>query len=206
MKTRSGLCYHPKPTWKKPQYLDILEDNRWKKCENYYGPDLSNYFLISQVYKDDSVRVMANHDAIIEDLEAIAQTHNYGYDFINVERGKHWSCGWVEFLCLRDDSPEELLKKAVDYMESDCYVYNKVKYDEYMDEFIKDNWDMYSEQFVADVRPILKKLGMTEEEINGQKYKHMFDHCVRQNAEDLSWDEKAISKYFKDTYGTYYFT
>ena len=206
MKTRSGLHYRSKPTWKEQQYLDVLENTRWEKSENYYGPDLSNYFIISQANRDDSVREMANHDAIVEDLEVIAQKHNYGDEFIDAERAKHWACGWVEFLCLRDDAPEELLEKAVDYVEGDFYAYNIRKYGEYLDEYINDNWDIYGEQFSNDVKPMLKKLGMTEEEINGQKFKDMFEYCVQQNTEDWSWDELAIREYFSDVYGTNYFT
>ena len=47
---------------------------------------------------------------------------------------------------------------------------------------------------------------MTEKEINGQKFKDMFEHCVRQNTEDWSWDEGAIREYFSEVYGTNYFT
>lgn len=84
---------------------EALKECIWTKPDDYAGYNPEGEAVIAGRSRDSSLLEESNWDAMKE----IAGDGDYVYDW----RAHHWAVGWVEYLMLKPDAPDEV-KKRVD--------------------------------------------------------------------------------------------
>lgn len=108
-------------------YPNPYDHARWESPENYGGFNPVGDFFIHSVHRDSNCLDRSNHEAITEIMEGM----NKDFDprwikndglvsgderFFYTFRARHWAVGWVEYLMLRQDAPDEMQAKAYDLL------------------------------------------------------------------------------------------
>lgn len=103
--------------------MDAIEHlTRWEHPSDYGGFSPDGDFLILSQHRDSSALDRSNYVCAFEELKRVAAQfpdvpedyddgrEGWVYDF----RAGHWAVGWVEYLLVRSDAPEEVLQAAAD--------------------------------------------------------------------------------------------
>lgn len=116
--------------------LDHLDEMKWEQPDSYGGFSPVGDYLVVTRTRDSSCRENSNYEVAFKCLRTVAEPFGeppegerehiyYGwggegndnqwvYDF----RASHWACGWVEYLLVRADAPDEILAEAAEIFTS----------------------------------------------------------------------------------------
>ena len=108
----------------------------WQQPQSYAGHSpIGDYVLYSR-NRDSSILEDSNYELILDELTTFAEKFNhlrddgeaFAYDF----RTKHWACGWIEYIIIRQDAPAQIIELAesIDSALSDYPVYSDDDYSE----------------------------------------------------------------------------
>ena len=108
----------------------------WEHPQSYAGHSpIGDYVLYSR-NRDSSILENSNYELILDELTTFAEQFDhlrddgeaFAYDF----RTKHWGCGWIEYIIIRQDAPTQIIELAesIDAALSDYPVYSDDDYSE----------------------------------------------------------------------------
>jgi hypothetical protein len=99
--------------------IEHLKDCRWTTPDHYMGFDPVGDFLILSKHRDSDTVERSNFECAQRDLAQVQvkeptpeQTRTQGEGWFYTFRASHFLCGWVEYLLVREDAPEEVLQAA----------------------------------------------------------------------------------------------
>ena len=133
------------------EYLD-----RWKSPISYFGFNPVGDFFVMARTRDSRLLQNMNYDSMLGKLEKFnpkkvvvneeltSGENNYVYDF----RCSHWAEGWVEYICIRADAPEEILKEAFELLEHISYPGTAIDQEKFEEEFL---WEQEKEWLNAGI-------------------------------------------------------
>ena len=83
---------------------------KWKRPDNYIGPDYEGYYILAGTNRDSGCLNRSNFQVIterlkVENLDIIDLTDNPSP--VNV-RHTHWACGWIELILIHKDDKESM--------------------------------------------------------------------------------------------------
>lgn len=96
--------------------IEHLQDCIWTAPRDYGGfSPVGDYCILSR-NRDSSLLGESNWDVACKMLGAEAYDGGTEYaaerPAVYHWRAGHWACGWVEYLCVRADAPEDVQRKA----------------------------------------------------------------------------------------------
>ena len=114
------------------QYLDVLKENAWSTPDDYLGHNPEGDYVIYCRHRDSTILDDVNYGIICKELGAVDDDYTAPvYTF----RASHWAVGWVEYVIVRKDAPEETLETAsgficslADYPSLDDEAYSSEQY------------------------------------------------------------------------------
>ena len=131
----------------------------WTTPDSYFGFDPVGDYILYARHRDSTLLVESNWECIQEELESIIKElpepetrykkDYYGEDeelpsdWMYVWSAGHWAVGWVEYLMIRNDAPQELVEKADEiyhYLKHDYPIWNDEDYWERQDNAIYQFW------------------------------------------------------------------
>lgn len=80
----------------------------WEKPKHYGGHNPVGEAVIATRNRDSSLIDESNWDAMLKIAE-----HGSDNDHVYIFRARHWAVGWVEYLMLKPDAPDDL-KQRID--------------------------------------------------------------------------------------------
>ena len=106
----------------------------WQQPQSYAGHSpIGDYVLYSR-NRDSSILENSNYELILDELTTFAEKFDhlrddgeaFAYDF----RTKHWGCGWIEYIIIRQDAPTQIIELAesIESALSDYPVYSDDDY------------------------------------------------------------------------------
>ena len=127
---------------------EILAETAWTTPPYYAGKNPVGEYVIATRTRDSSILEDVNYCCILEDLEDInkqssCQCHQKGDDGVYDFRASHWACGWIEYLMVKPEAPDEVLIKAAETIcaLADYPVYDEDQYSSAMWLAVTDHWD-----------------------------------------------------------------
>lgn len=96
--------------------IEHLEMQAWSRPAYYGGfsPD-GDYHVLSRS-RDSRLIERVNWEVACEDLDAEPFDEGskgfHARPIVYHWRAGHWACGWVEYLCVRADAPDDIKKRA----------------------------------------------------------------------------------------------
>jgi hypothetical protein len=94
--------------------IEHLAETAWKTPDYYGGFNPVGDYVIVSRHRDSDLNAESNWEVACRDLQAV--DHDSGeFDSrppVYTFRAGHWAVGWVEYLLVRPDAPEETLVKA----------------------------------------------------------------------------------------------
>ena len=125
--------------------IEHLEETKWIKPESYAGFSPDGDYLIYSQHRDSDCLSRSNYRRILEDLLKLDGKHQtddtecFVYDF----RASHWAVGWVEYILVKQDAPEEIKQAAGEIIcaLSDYPVYDESDWTELEHEEISNYWE-----------------------------------------------------------------
>lgn len=94
-------------TYKEVKLERALESTVWERPDSYMGYNPEGEYCIVSRHRDSSVLGISNYERIKEDVERLAESLN-SRDSVYSWQASHWGVGWIEYLMLKEDSPQEL--------------------------------------------------------------------------------------------------
>ena len=128
--------------------IEHLQDTVWKHPSDYAGFSPDGDYVIYVRNRDSSILENSNYDRIFQDLQKLDEKHqtddteSFVYDF----RAGHWAVGWVEYLLVSKDAPDEILQAAGETIcaLSDYPVYDETDYSDRQFNEICQYWENMS--------------------------------------------------------------
>ena len=116
----------------------------WEHPSDYGGFSPDGDYLIYGRTRDSSILENSNYELIFEQLRALSsiletdKDEPFAYDF----RASHWACGWVEYILIKQDSPDRLQVLAYEILGalSDYPCLSDEHYSEKQYDAIHDYW------------------------------------------------------------------
>lgn len=128
--------------------IEHLEDTVWKTPESYGGfSPVGDYCVLSK-HRDSELLARVNWDVACESLKAEPMDHG-SYDDIPADRPNvyHWRAGhcmvgWVEYLMVRADAPDDIKTAAGEMLCSlaDYPILNESRYSDAECTAVDDYW------------------------------------------------------------------
>ena len=137
------------------QLLQDYQDHFWSTPDSYFGFNPVGDLCICIQTRDSDCLTQSNYRQILKDLKTLSDKHEaiknnniesgkntYVYDF----RANHWACGWVEYILIRQDAPDEILQAGIDVINalSDYPVYDEEDYSDLETETLDEAWNNLS--------------------------------------------------------------
>jgi hypothetical protein len=121
-----------------------LNKTIWTRPDNYGGFNPEGDYVIAERTRNSDILTESNYHCIMRDLLDHAkrvQSDDHGpyvYDW----RAGHWGCGWIEYLMISKDSPDELKAIADSILEeiSNYPVYSEDDFSEREYEYAQSMW------------------------------------------------------------------
>lgn len=134
---------------------NIYELTTWKHPDHYGGFSPDGDFLIYSKNRDSFLLEESNFECIERDITNAANKlpependgeHNQGASWVYTFRANHWGCGWVEYLLVRRDAPEQLQKLCyeIEGALADYPVYDDQDFSEREHEATQEYWSSLS--------------------------------------------------------------
>jgi hypothetical protein len=120
--------------------LDILSEQVWAHPGDYAGHNPVGDFVIYSRHRDSSIMENVNYNLICAELGAVDDDFSAPvYTF----RAGHWAVGWVEYIILKKEAPEDVLEKAAEILSalSDYPILSDDAYSEAQFEAIVNYWE-----------------------------------------------------------------
>ncbi len=120
--------------------LDILSEQAWTHPGDYAGHNPSGDYVIYSRNRESSIMENVNYNLICDEMGAVDDDFNAPvYTF----RASHWAVGWVEYVIVKKDAPENTLEKAAEILSalSDYPILNDEYYGEAQLEAVLDHWE-----------------------------------------------------------------
>ena len=129
-----------------PNFKDKFEI--WKHPSDYGGFSPDGDGLIYVRNRDSSILENSNWDVLEDIFEDQPEQHLNGdipsgeESYVYTFRASHWAVGWVEYMLIRQDAPQELINKAADLVAGlEGYpVVDDMYYSRMQDEAVTDYW------------------------------------------------------------------
>ena len=123
----------------KSEYL-----TKWEYPSDYGGFSPDGDYLIYSRNRDSSILENCNYEMILEQLTKLSDTlvtdeeEPFAYDF----RAGHWACGWVEYILISANSPDQLITEAEEIVcaLADYPVLNESVYSDKQTEAVYEYW------------------------------------------------------------------
>ena len=134
---------------------EILSETAWTRPSDYSGHNPVGEYVIATRTRDSSILEDVNYSRILEDLEGINQQSGYPYhrkiedaatvfeafdvyDF----RARHWACGWVEYLMVKPEAPDDVLIASAEIVSAlaDYPIYDEDAYSKKQWEAVTEHW------------------------------------------------------------------
>lgn len=131
----------------------------WKTPDSYFGFDPVGDYVLYSRHRDSDFLTESNWEMLQQELQKIIDTipipntrtqiNHWGEeeelpsDWMYIWSAGHWAVGWVEYLMIRRDAPEELLERANDlhhYLKHEYPILDEDDYMERQDEAIYQWW------------------------------------------------------------------
>lgn len=134
----------------------------WTRPECYGGFNPEGDFFIYAKNRDSSILEESNFDTILEYLKNEIkargledQEPHYGEEkpfescechWVYTFTARHWACGWVEYMLVRQDAPKEIQSIISDIMSAlaDYPVFSDEEYSQRQDEAVYRYWEELS--------------------------------------------------------------
>lgn len=132
----------------------------WKTPDSYMGFDPVGDYCLYMKTRDSEIMTESNFACIKKDMEQFIEKGDfpdpnaildeYGEerpsDWFYTWSAGHWACGWVEYMMVRKDAPEEIIEKADEIYcaISDYPIYDENDYSERQDEAMWNYWKSMS--------------------------------------------------------------
>lgn len=131
----------------------------WTTPDSYYGFDPVGDYVLYSRHRDSSLLTESNWESIQKELEntikelpkpdtRYKKTY-YGVDeelpsdWMYIWSASHWAVGWVEYLMIRKDAPQELVEKADEiyhFLKDQYPIWDEDDYDCKQDEAVYLFW------------------------------------------------------------------
>ena len=122
---------------------EILAETAWKRPSDYGGHNPVGEYVIATRTRDSSILEDVNYSRILEDLEELNEPQRQKiedavYDF----RAGHWACGWVEYLMVKPEAPDDVLIASAETISAlaDYPVYDEDTYSEKQHDAVTEHW------------------------------------------------------------------
>jgi hypothetical protein len=124
---------------------EILAETAWTRPSDYAGHNPVGEYVITTRTRDSSILEDVNYSRILEDLKQSGYPYPYNqeiedtvYDF----RARHWACGWVEYLMVKPEAPDDVLIASAEIVSAlaDYPVYDEDAYSEKQWEAVTEHW------------------------------------------------------------------
>lgn len=138
----------------------LKESYTWEHPKHYGGFSPDGDYLIYSRTRDSSILENINYEGILDCLQKEASNYEYydvhkdrekyerhfGMDeipFVYDFRAGHPLCGWVEYILVRADAPEDFLQEAAEIVCSmaDYPVFDEMAYSEAIYEALQKYWE-----------------------------------------------------------------
>lgn len=128
--------------------IEHLETNVWKTPESYGGFSPVGDYLVLAKNRDSELLSRVNWDVAVERLKAQAMDHG-SYHNIPADRpnaytwqASHWAVGWVEYLMVRADAPDDVKTAAGEIVCSlaDYAMLDESRYSDAEHEAVSNYW------------------------------------------------------------------
>lgn len=86
----------------------MLEDRLWQTPSDYFGYQPEGEYVIAVKHRDSDLLTESNYDVFREQLAP----HTYEWE------ATHWAVGWVRYLMLKPDAPQDVLEKAQELLDA----------------------------------------------------------------------------------------
>lgn len=126
--------------------LDHLQDTVWKHPDYYAGYSPEGECVLAARHRDSCLLDRHNWETIYEEVARACPSgqdvNDYLYDF----RAGHCLVGWVEYLMLKPDAPQEMLEAADECLRALAYypILDEMAYSYRVYEEMNDYWDRLS--------------------------------------------------------------
>jgi hypothetical protein len=138
---------------------EILDETKWAHPSDYGGYSPNGEYVITSQSRDSDSLSRSNYERIFEDLKELNPKDWTGgnapvYDF----RAGHWACGWVEYLMVKDNAPDNILIISAEILcaLSDYPVYDETHWSELEYNEAGDYWASLN---VRDRAELIKETG-----------------------------------------------
>lgn len=94
--------------------IEHLTECAWKRPDSYGGFSPDGDYMILSRHRDSDTITRSNWEVACESLKAEAWDSRdmEGRPAVYHWRAGHWAVGWVEYLCVRADAPDDVLTEA----------------------------------------------------------------------------------------------
>jgi hypothetical protein len=114
---------------------------KWTHPRDYGGFSPEGDFGVYSQHRDSNALTRSNYECIFRDLKEFAKKFLEPEDNPDIESGDigswvydfragHWAVGWVEYILIRQDAPQEIIDKGDEILAeiSDYLVYDESHY------------------------------------------------------------------------------
>jgi hypothetical protein len=110
----------------------------WDSSANFVGEKPKGYALYSR-NRESSILETINFEEFLRRLGGESES-------VTIVRHRHWACGWIEYLMLKEDAPHTLIETAIEITKSlDAYaILNEELYTEAQLDSMRKHWDNLS--------------------------------------------------------------
>ena len=126
---------------------EVLAETAWKQPSDYGGHSPVGEYVIATRTRDSSILEVVTYSHILEDLEGVNEQSGYPYhqeieDAVYDFRAGHWACGWVEYLMVKPEAPDDVLIAAAETISdlADYPIYDEDAYFEKQWEAVTEHW------------------------------------------------------------------
>jgi hypothetical protein len=131
----------------------------WKTPDSYFGYDPVGDFVLYSRHRDSDLLTESNWECLQRELETLIKTlptpetrykkTYYGEDeelpsdWMYHWEAAHWAVGWVQYLMIRADAPEELLEKADElyhHLKNEYPILDEMDYSEKQEDAMYQYW------------------------------------------------------------------
>lgn len=97
----------------------LVKKTQWQHPQSYFGYSPTSDYLIMSVNRDSSIEEESNWTIACQQLNADTPAIDPDKEPpVYTWRAQHAMCGWIEYLMIRHDAPEEIFKIGEAILES----------------------------------------------------------------------------------------